>query len=290
MSVLLENDHLHVKVNEKGAELTSVKSKLTGLEYMWGANPAYWAKSSPILFPIVGTLRNDSYLYKGKSYTLSRHGFAREMIFNVVNDDTNKATFRLSSNEITLEKYPFNFILEISYEITESLLEVTYNVQNSGTDIMYFSIGGHPAFKVPLTDATNFEDHFLQFSEEENAPRWPIDSHGLILDKPIPLLENDSKLHLTHDLFNSDALVFKNLKSDQVSIKSDKHEHGLDLYFKGFPYLGIWSYKDADFVCLEPWCGIADSISHQQNLVEKEGIEKLSPSGSWSISWKVRFY
>jgi galactose mutarotase-like enzyme len=290
MSVVLENDHLRVTVNKKGAELASAKGKFTGLEYMWGADPAYWAKSSPMLFPIVGTLRNDSFLYKGKFYTLSRHGFARDMIFNVVQQDSRKATFQLVSNDITFEKYPFDFVLEIGYEITDDFLRVNYIVKNPGTGIMYFSIGGHPAFKVPLTDNTTFEDYFLQFHNEENAPRWPIDSHGLILDTPIPLLEGSSTLKLTHELFSEDALVFKSLKSHEISIKSDMHEHGLDFYFDGFPYLGIWSYKDAEFVCIEPWCGIADSISHNQNLVDKEGIQKLAPSESWSRSWKVRFY
>ena len=290
MSVVLENDHLQVTVNKKGAELATVRNKFTGLEYMWGADPAYWAKTSPILFPIVGTLRNDSFLYQGKFYTLSRHGFARDMIFDVVKHDQKKVTCQLLSNDITLEKFPFNFILEISYEIDDNFLVASYKVKNSNADIMYFSIGGHPAFKVPLTNNTNFEDYFLQFSEEENAPRWPIDSHGLIMDTPTALLENSMTLKLTHDLFSQDALVFKNLKSHQVSIKSDKHEYGLDFYFDGFPYLGIWSYKDANFVCIEPWCGIADSISHNQNLVEKEGIQKIAPTESWSRSWKVRFY
>lgn len=290
MSVILENDHLQVTVNKKGAELTSAKNKLTGLEYMWSADPAYWAKTSPILFPIVGTLRNDSFLYEGKFYTLSRHGFARDMIFDVVEQHKSSATFQLLGNETTLEKYPFHFILEVNYKIENSFLVVSYNIKNSGPDTMYFSIGGHPAFKVPLTDETDFEDHFLHFSGEENAPRWPIDSHGLILDTPTPLLESSSTLKLTHDLFSQDALVFKNLKSNQVSIKSDKHAHGLDFFFDGFPYLGVWSYKDASFVCIEPWCGIADSISHNQNLVEKEGIQELASAESWSRSWRVRFY
>ena len=290
MWATLQNDHLWVTVNKKGAELTSLKSKSTRIEYMWSADPAYWAKTSPILFPVVGTLRNDSFLYLGKFYTLSRHGFARDMVFNLVEQNKECATFQLLSNAITLEKYPFDFSLEVSYKLAKDFLEVSYNVKNTGSDTMYFSIGAHPAFKVPLTDDTKFEDYFLQFSEIENAPRWPIDSLGLIMDKPAALLENTSELKLTHDLFSQDALVFKNLRSDKVSIKSARHEHGLDFYFEGFPYLGIWSYKNADFVCIEPWCGIADSVLHNQSLVEKEGIIELSSSESWTRSWKVRFY
>lgn len=290
MSVTLENDQLRVDVNRKGAELTNITSKLTGLEYMWSGDPAYWGKTSPVLFPVVGTLRNDSFLYKEESYVLTRHGFARDMVFNVTAQDKERTTFQLLSNAITLEKYPFDFNLEISYQLSDNFLEVRYDVKNTGSDTMYFSIGAHPAFKVPLTADTNFEDHYLVFSERENAPRWPIDPHGLIMENPTPLLENASKLKLTHDLFSNDALVFKNLRSDKVSIRSDKHDNGLDFYFEGFPYLGIWSYKNADFVCIEPWYGIADSVLHNQNFVEKEGIVKLSGSEVWTRSWKVRFY
>ena len=290
MSVTLENDRLKVNVNKKGAELTNIRSKLTGLEYMWSGDPAFWAKTSPVLFPVVGTLKNDSLLYEGKFYTLTRHGFARDMVFNITAQDNERTTFQLLSNAITLEKYPFDFNLEISYQLSDNFLEVRYDVKNTGSDPMYFSIGAHPAFKVPLTADTNFEDHSLIFSESENAPRWPIDPHGLIMENPTPLLENASKLKLTHDLFSNDALVFKNLRSDKVSIRSDKHDNGLDFYFEGFPYLGIWSYKNANFVCIEPWCGIADSVLHNQNFVEKEGIVKLSGSEVWTQSWKDRFY
>ena len=290
MPVTLENDQLKVNVNMKGAELTNIRSKLTGLEYMWSGDPAFWGKTSPVLFPIVGTLRNDSFLYKGKLYTLTRHGFARDMVFSVIAQDNERITFQLLSNAITLEKYPFDFNFEISYHLSDNFLEVRYDVKNAGSDTMYFSIGAHPAFKVPLTADTNFEDHYLVFSESENALRWPIDPHGLIMENPTPVLENASKLKLTHDLFSNDALVFKNLRSDKVSIRSDKHDNGLDFYFEGFPYLGIWSYKNADFVCIEPWYGIADSVLHNQNFVEKEGIVKLSGSEVWTRSWKVRFY
>jgi galactose mutarotase-like enzyme len=290
MSVTLENDHLEVSLREKGAELTSIKHRVTNLDYMWSGDPAFWAKTSPILFPIVGTLRNDSFLYRGKFYTLSRHGFARDMMFKVTEQKKNRVNFELQSTASTLEKYPFDFRLRVLYQIDREFLNVTYNVINAGTDDMYFSIGGHPAFKVPLTAETNFEDYYLLFGENENAPRWPIDSNGLIMDRPTQLLENTSKLPLSRNLFSHDALVFKNLVSTKVSIRCNRHEHGLDFNFKGFPYLGIWSARNADFVCIEPWCGLADSVSHYQNLVEKEGVIKLLPAGSWSQSWTVRFY
>lgn len=290
MSVTLENDHLRVRVKEKGAELTNVENKSTKLEYMWSGDPAFWGKISPILFPIVGALKDDTFLYSGASYELTRHGFARDMVFHLTEQRSDYITFQLLSNTSTRTKYPFDFELKVSYRLIDDFLEVTYGVVNSGDTAMYFSIGAHPAFKVPLVDGTDYEAHYLLFQHKESAPRWPIDPKGLIMDRPIPLLENTSTLKLSHDLFKQDALVFKNLRSQQVSLKSKSHNNGVDFYFQGFPYLGIWSAKNSDFVCIEPWCGIADSVLHDQKLITKEGIMELSIAGSWARSWKARFY
>ena len=155
---------------------------------------------------------------------------------------------------------------------------------------MYFSIGGHPAFKVPLVNGTTYNDHYLEFSKAENAPRWPIADGGLIKNEPTDFLKNTAKLPLTKDLFKDDALVFKHLRSEMVSIKSTSHTHGLDFYLDGFPYLGIWAAKNADFVCIEPWCGIADRVNHDQHLANKEGIETIQKGEDWSRTWKVKFY
>ena len=290
MNVSLENDHLKVRINEKGAELNSLISKDTGLEYMWSGDPAVWGKTSPILFPIVGALKKDTYTYENKSYNLSRHGFARDSIFQIVTKQDDSVIFSLSSTPASREKYPFDFELEIGYRLIADNLEVNYMVENKGTDVLYFSIGAHPAFKVPLVKGTNYEDQYLEFNEIENSGRWPIVAEGLVKNDPVPFLQHTSILKLTRTLFNDDALVFKDLKSDKISIKSKAHAHGLDFHFGGFPYLGIWAAKNADFVCIEPWCGIADSVLHDQELVSKEGIVKISKDESWMRSWKIRVY
>jgi len=290
MSVVLENDYLKVAVKEKGAELASVENKKTNLEYMWQGDPAYWGKTSPVLFPIVGTLRDDRYVYEGNSYSLTRHGFARDSNFQVAEQKADEVIFLLTGTEASREKFPFDFRLTLKYKLVKDFLEVTYDVKNIGSDIMYFSIGGHPAFNVPLVKGSNYEDYYLLFNERENAGRWPIDPRGLIVDQPVPFLKNTSTLKLNHSLFMEDALVFKNLRSRKISIKSDVHSHGLDFYFDGFPFLGIWSAKNADFVCIEPWCGVADSVLHDQQLTTKEGIVNLSSNENWTRTWKVRFY
>ena len=290
MNVLLENDFLKVEIVEKGAELKRVNHKQTGLEYMWNGDPAFWGKTSPILFPIVGTLKNDKYLYNGNSYALTRHGFARDSIFQVEEQKKEQVIFLLRSTHTSYENYPFDFELRVKYNLVEDILEVTYDVRNVGNDPMYFSIGGHPAFKVPLTEAPKYEDYFLQFNEQESLARWPISAQGLIQEEPIPLLTNSSVLKLTRALFKEDALVFKGLQSNRISIKSSLHNHGLDFYFEGFPYLGLWAAPGADFVCIEPWCGIADFVSHDQQLISKEGIQRIISQELWHRIWKVRFF
>jgi galactose mutarotase-like enzyme len=290
MEYRIENDHLVVKIKSKGAELFSIEGTKTQREYLWGADPAFWGKTSPVLFPIVGTLIEDTYYYKDKPYSLTRHGFARDEEFTVEEQDKTSITFLLSSTPASLAKYPFNFELRIRYEVREQFLYTTYTVDNTGKEEMYFSLGAHPAFKVPLTDNLSYNDYFLEFSKKEDADRWPINKDGLIEDDSRHMLDDTSRLPLTHELFYNEALVFKDLNSDVISLRSTKDTHGFDFHFKGFPFMGIWAAKNADFVCIEPWCGIADSVDHNQQLVDKEGIEQLEPGDSWVEGWKVKFY
>jgi galactose mutarotase-like enzyme len=286
----LTNGILEVSISPKGAELQSIINKQTGLEYLWNADPSFWSKKSPVLFPIVGGLRNNSYQYQGKSYQLNRHGFARESLFEVHELTATAVSYVLQSNENTLKIYPFDFAFFVSYAINGNKLTCAYKVENTGNEPMYFSCGAHPAFKVPLIDGTDYTDWFLHFSETENTGKWPLSPEGLILEQPVPCLENINKLPLTKPLFYGDALVFKDLKSAAITIASDKSAHGLKMDFEGFPYYGIWSFKDADFVCLEPWCGIADSIDASGQLQDKEGIVLLEAKDVWERTWGVEMF
>ncbi len=180
MDITLENEYLKIAVKSNGAELFSVRGKNNQLEYIWSGNPAVWRKTSPILFPIVGTLKNNTYLYQDKTYKLSRHGFARDSEFEIAEQNKQYAVFLLKNTAGSFENYPFAFELLIKYSLDKNLLKVTYEVKNTGTTDMYFSIGGHPAFKVPLMSDTAYEDYFLEFNALETAGRWPISNDGLI--------------------------------------------------------------------------------------------------------------
>ncbi|RYY19494.1 MAG: aldose 1-epimerase family protein, partial [Chitinophagaceae bacterium] len=274
--ITIENEYLKVTLNPKGAELTSIFNKETQLEYMWEGDPAVWGKHSPVLFPIVGTLKGNSYRYNNKDYHLGRHGFARERIFVLEDHKKDECVFSLSNDDHTLAVYPFEFRLRLKYSLFENTVSVSYEVKNPATGPLYFSIGAHPAFKVPLVAGTTYEDYHLQFEIPETAGRWPITNDGLIDVTPLPVLTASDLLPVTRDLFSRDALVFKSLQSSVLTLKSDKTPHGLEFRFPGFPYLGLWAAKGGDFVCIEPWCGIADPVEADQLLENKEGINKLA--------------
>ena len=286
----IQSSLLTVSVQSKGAELQRISRNDTGLEYMWDADPAYWAKKSPVLFPIVGTLKDDTYYYNGQAYHLPRHGFAREEDFAVTAQSDQAVTLTLTHSEATLQVYPFPFELAITYRVDGNRLTVTYAVKNRGEEFMYFSIGGHPAFNVPLVPGTEYSDYVLQFNKKENAGRWPLAKGGVLQTEATPCLQHTDVLPLSKELFREDALVFKHLQSDAVTLRSDKTPHGLTFTFAGFPYLGIWAAPGADFVCIEPWCGIADSVDSDQQLPHKEGIIPLPAGETFEASWQAVFF
>lgn len=284
----IENHDLKVKIHSKGAELQSIYGKHTGLEYLWGGDPAVWARHSPLLFPIVGTLKNNTYHFEGKTYTLPRHGFARDREFIVEAQTADSIRFLLKSDQQTLEVYPFEFELRVGYQLRPVGLTATYQVTNRSGKPMYFSLGAHPAFRVPLVPGTDYSDYYLEFDGVENAPRWPISKGGLIERDPQPLLQGTAVLQLEKQLFQKDALVFKQLVSTGVTLRSGRTPRGLRMDFPGFPFLGIWAAPGADFVCIEPWCGIADSVSSDQQLTDKEGINRLDNGAVFERRWALR--
>ena len=285
----LSNEILEIKIATRGAELQSIYNKQTGLEYMWHAG-SEWPKKSPVLFPVVGGLKNNSYTFNNTSYTLSRHGFAREMDFELINQTNNSLTFSLKENAATLLQYPFAFSFYVKYTLHSNNVNLSYIVENHTEEKLYFSVGAHPAFAVPLTAGKSYEDYFLEFETIEDTPVWPLSTEGLIERNSIPFIKDGRKLPLTKELFLKDALVFKNLLSKKISIKSDKTTHGITVSFDGFPYMGIWAAKNADFVCIEPWCGIADSVDATGILEQKEGIQLVQKGESFERSFGIEVF
>jgi galactose mutarotase-like enzyme len=288
--ITLENEHTRISLKTKGAELDSLYSKETNLEYLWNGDAKFWNKKSPILFPIVGTLKQNTYFYNKKAYILTRHGFARENEFSITDQSEQSATFTLTDSEETFRSFPFPFRLDVIYSVDSNNVHVKYKVTNKGEDNMYFSIGGHPAFRVPLEKKLDYQDYFFEFDQIEDGYRWLISSEGLIEPNTIPFLINTNILHITKELFSRDAVVFKYLNSTKVKLKTNKSKHGIELSYPGFPFIGLWAAPNADFVCIEPWCGIADSTTSKQEFINKEGINLLTPSQVFERTWSVRLF
>lgn len=287
----LESDRIQLRISSLGAELQSMFDKKHQVEYMWQADPAFWKKHSPVLFPIVGTLKDNKYEFDGNWYNMSRHGFAREMEFELTGEGENMLCFTLTDSESTKKNYPFAFRFQIEYRLFGKTLAVTYRVFNpSATETCWFSVGGHPAFRVPLSSNTVYNDYYLYFNEAETTGRWPISPQGLLEMEPIPFLNNEQKVSLTHSLFQKDAIVLKNLNSWSMQLRSDKNNLGFDFDFTGFDYIGIWAAQGADFVCIEPWCGIADNVESSGNFKLKEGIQSLEPGVEFERTWRVQLF
>lgn len=283
--ITLKNELLAAAIHPTGAELQSLKHA-NGIEYMWQAGAA-WPKHSPVLFPIVGSLKSNSYFYGGNEYFLPRHGFAREMVFEAKKLNETEAIFTLCSTAETLKKYPFHFQLSLRYTLHGNQLSCAYEISHTNDEPLLFSVGGHPAFAVPLTSESGYEDYYLSFEVDEPLHRWKL-LDGLISDTTVPIeTQQQNKLPLHHALFYEDAIVLKHLQSKSVSLLNTKNEHGIAFGFEGFPHLGIWGARDANFVCIEPWCGHADSIHHNQQLAEKEGIISLPAGELWCKQWMV---
>ena len=282
--IQLKNEKLTIILDEKGAELSSIK--FNGHEYLWQADPKYWGKHSPVLFPIVGELKNGTYYFENSEYKLSRHGFARDKVFEYKKISGVTALFTLKANKETLEVYPFHFVFQVQYEIENNLLRCTYIVKNTADTDMFFSVGGHPAFKVPIVDNLQYLDYSLRFPEDAALKRYLL-QNGFTGDETETIQLDQHELHLDPSLFYSDAIVLKELKSNEITLHTARDTRSIRFRFEGFPYFGIWAAKDAPFVCLEPWCGIADNIHHDQQLIHKEGINQLPAGGIWERTWSV---
>ena len=208
----LKYGNVEITVADRGAELRSYK--VDGEEFMWDRKPEFWAATSPVLFPFVGTIKNGAYSYNGKEYKIStRHGFARTEDFELVEKNENSLKFRFSSNKETLEKYPFEFELFITYTISGNILEIGYNVVNKNNSDMYFSLGTHPAFALDVNDDIKLSDYYLEFEKNETSQKYKLTDNGLVFDEKADCLNNENKLQITETLFDDDAIIFDDLKS-----------------------------------------------------------------------------
>lgn len=285
----INNKFLTATINPKGAELQSLTLNATGHQYIWEADPAHWGKHAPVLFPFIGMLKGGNYKYGDKQYPMDKHGFARDHVFELVKRDDEQVTFRLASTDALKRKYPFDFELDINYRFKGQSIINAYTVRNLGDERMPFSLGGHPAFRCPQINAEQRSDYRLVFNEEENIETHLLNEEGFFSGATRQCFSG-KELPITDPLFDDDALVFKSLKSTNVSLESGD-KRWLKFHFQGFPYLGIWSMsRTSPFVCIEPWFGMADHVAHDGVIEKKEGVQWIDPRSTFSCDFRVEVF
>ncbi len=272
--ITISNEYLTATFSEIGAELKSLKCD--GKEYIWYGDPAFWTGSSPVLFPICSGLKDDEFVYEGKTYSLQKHGFARRAEFQVETVDKNSATFLLSSQNCPQENYPFQYEFRIIYTLTGKKLNVEYNIRNLTDGQMYFSVGAHEAYNCP----EGIDNYEIIFDQKENLDAYQLVG-PLLSDNTVNYGKDITTLQLDHSLFSNDCLIFKNLNSRGATLRNKATGQKIKVDFEGFPYLLIWTAPGAPFICIEPWCGITDNINTNKQLSQKEGIQELEKGGTF---------
>ncbi len=293
---VIENENLIVKVSDKGAELISVYDKSIEKERIWCADDKVWNRHAPLLFPFVGKVTNGRYIYKDNEYEMStQHGFARDMTFTCILKSETKISHKLVSNAATKEKYPFDFELIVTHEFDENntrSLKVSWQIKNTGTSEMLYSIGGHPGFSCPLFEGEKRSDYYVNFPGLSTLKYKLLntDKGLLYADKTYELpLTKDLGIKVSEDMFDKDALVVDEPLS-VMQILSPDGSIFVSLECEGFTHAGIWSKPEGDFICLEPWAGRTDNDGLEQCILEeKAGIRKLDANKEENFSYKITF-
>ncbi len=281
----IKNEFLTVTINSLGAEMRSIKTT-DGRERLWQGDARFWTGRAPVLFPIVGSVRNDKYTLRDREYSLDHHGFARKSEFILESSSENSATYLLKSNSETLSVYPFDFELRIVYTLEDSAIKIDYFVDNKSPEHMYFSIGSHEGYACP----GGFENYSVIFDQNETLSTYDVNGEtGLLLDSTRPIIENESVLKLKSEYFEIDALVFLDAKSRGLTIRDDRSGEKIRVDFPGFDTLLIWTIPGAEYICIEPWCGAPDFESQVTDFEHKPRIQSIPASERFSRSHKITF-
>lgn len=284
----LENDRLCVEITELGAELTRIYDKKRDTELLWDADPKYWNRHSPILFPNVGKTYRNTVRINGTQYPTSQHGFARDNIFKCIRETPDTASFLFSSNEETREVYPFEFDLIVTYKLEGKTLLVKWEVMNTGDEEMFFTIGGHPAFRFAGAEEPK-SDYMLKFPGKKSLDYILVNIAEAAADtsRVYKLELEDECCPMTEEMFANDALIFDHGQISEIWICHRDGTPRVGMKCEGFPNFGIWSVKDAPFVCLEPWMGRCDDVGFDKELSEKPDVNRVPAGGKFEQSYSV---
>lgn len=291
MRYILENDNLKVEIDSFGAEIKSVKRKKDNKEFMWCGDPAYWGRTSPVLFPFVGAVKNKEYRHDGKTYSIGQHGFARDMEFMLESQTENTISFVLTETEETLAKYPFTFRLHVGYELETNEIKVLWKVENPADKDMYFSIGAHPAFLCPFHGEQDKQGYGLQF----DGLTTQIHHHGntpdgmAIMEDEILSLENGC-VTFSEGFFDKCTYMVEGKQTNGVSLIDREGRPYVTVKYDA-PLFAVWSPegKNAPFVCIEPWYGRCDAVDFAGELKDRDYENKLAAKESFTAAYQMIF-
>ncbi|HHZ11529.1 MAG TPA: aldose 1-epimerase family protein [Acholeplasmataceae bacterium] len=282
----ISNGNLHAVFNPVGAELSGLKAN--GVEYLWTGDPRYWPRRAPLLFPIVGRLKEDSTIISGKEYSMGQHGFIRDLPFAIVSRRDDEIVFRTRYTAETLEKYPFRYRMDVTYRLEGKSLVGRAEILNEGSEIMPFNFGFHPGFNCPLYPKEGFADYSILFEKPESFSSPKVEKGLLKTNEASMVFTNLDRLDLRHGLFAGDAIIIFEIKSEWVALLNGSGK-GIRLHFPGFKSLGIWSPpgKEAPFICLEPWIGYADAVDSDRVFIKKVDLVFLEPGKSFEAGFRI---
>ncbi|WP_461239513.1 aldose 1-epimerase family protein [Paucilactobacillus sp. N302-9] len=281
--ITIDNEQLTAEFTTLGAQLTSLKKKTDSFEYIWQGDPVFWKYQAPVLFPFVGRLKDDQYQYQDKTYSQTQHGFARQSEFQVVSQSQNKVQFELRADETTKEVYPFDFLLTITYSLDGNRLLVSYTVKNMDNTELLYALGAHPGFNISIQHGAVLDVQPAQ--EYEQIPL--VGPYNDI--EHLKTINLTKPLSLERTLFKNDAIILNlKMQSTKLSLK-DNQNHLVSVNLTQTPFVGVWTPfdKEAPFVCLEPWWGIADSVTSNYQLTQKTAINHLAVHQSQQMGFEI---
>ncbi|MBQ0084344.1 MAG: aldose 1-epimerase family protein [Clostridiales bacterium] len=280
--IKLKNKHLSVKIEPVGAELKSIL--LDGEEKLWQGEQGSWEGTAPTLFPFCGGLKNGGFTYKGEEYLCDKHGFAKTAEFAVIEKDRRHAVLELKSNEETRKKYPFDFIFRVTFTLLRQSITVKYTVKNTGKDEMYFSCGSHESYLLE----NGLENYDIIFPHRESLETCLIEQ-GLIGEEKLPIIKRSEIMPLYEKYLQNDSLVFENTAAKKLILRNRTNGKRIKIEFPDFKYLVIWSLPGKNFVCIEPWAGFPDRLTHTGEIEKKQGMIRLRASGKKTLAHKITF-
>lgn len=281
----IENESLICIIESSGAEIRSLKNKVTGEEYIWQINHSIWGSSSPVLFPVIGKVKEGKIAFNGKEYAMPKHGIIRnnnQLSFE--QHGVSKCAFTLTDSEDTLKKYPFKFSFSVEYVLFEKRLTMTYHVENRDSIPMNFACGGHTAYVCPLNESTKLSDYVIEFPTQLHLKTNTLGVSGLLSHHKREIESSEGTLSLSDTLFNEDALIFSNIECNWIRVRKKNEKKGIVVRFTGYPHLALWSKPFADYVCVEPWLGLPDREDESIDLTQKTTYKTIEPNDKFSIA------